>query len=159
MAELAAVVIACGELASSSSSSASAAHPPYALPATAPALLAATRVQDQGGAGATRFEVPASLDGQPILSKTAADYNAADRLQVFRAAWDSEGVFFYQAYSSTIAEQALQRQVFEGCAGFKPLRMTWIKPSFAWMLYRLCSISEFCVFKITRIDPRLRKYV
>lgn len=55
--------------------------------------------------------------------------------QVFNAEWDDEGVFFYQAFNDDIADWALEHQKLGG-PEFKPLRMTWIKPSFAWVLYR-----------------------
>ena len=54
---------------------------------------------------------------------------------VFRGEWDTEGVYLYQAYRDEIADWALEHQKFGGPA-WKPARMTWIKPSFAWMLYR-----------------------
>lgn len=56
-------------------------------------------------------------------------------VQVFRGEWDDEGVFFYQAFNDDIADWAVQHQCFGG-PKFKPMRMTWIKPSFAWVLYR-----------------------
>jgi hypothetical protein len=40
----------------------------------------------------------------------------------------------YQAYSSSIADAAIRAQTF--VAPFKTSRMTWIKPSFMWMMYR-----------------------
>jgi len=49
--------------------------------------------------------------------------------------WDTEGVYFYQAFSDEIAEWALREQRFGG-PNFNVTRMTWIKPSFAWVLYR-----------------------
>jgi len=55
--------------------------------------------------------------------------------QVFNAEWDDEGVYFYQAYPKEIAGYALEHQRFGG-KHWKEMRMTWIKPSFAWMLYR-----------------------
>ena len=55
--------------------------------------------------------------------------------RVFEAEWDDEGVYFYQAYNEAIADWALEHQRFGG-PEFKPDRMTWIKPSFAWVLYR-----------------------
>ena len=58
-----------------------------------------------------------------------------DDVPVFRGEWDDEGVYFYQAYSDAIADYALEHQTFGGPA-WKLARMTWIKPSFAWMLYR-----------------------
>ena len=54
---------------------------------------------------------------------------------IFRGEWDAEGVYFYQAFRPEIAEWALENQRFGG-PYWKPTRMTWIKPSFAWMLYR-----------------------
>eukprot|EP00122_Pirum_gemmata_P015914 Pgem_evm1s14872 len=55
-------------------------------------------------------------------------------LQVFSADWDEEGVYFYQAFKPEIADWALKNQSLGGEA-FNTRRMTWIKPSFAWMLY------------------------
>lgn len=53
----------------------------------------------------------------------------------FTAEWDEEGVFFYQAFNDEIADYAIENQRFGG-PKFNPERMTWIKPSFAWVLYR-----------------------
>merc|ERR1719188_1544207 len=53
----------------------------------------------------------------------------------FVGEWDDEGVSFYQAFNSDIADWAIEHQKFGG-PKFNPERMTWIKPSFAWMLYR-----------------------
>lgn len=60
---------------------------------------------------------------------------AAGAPGVFVGDWDADGVWFYQAYKGSIADWALEHQRFGG-PEFKPRRMTWIKPSFAWMLYR-----------------------
>jgi hypothetical protein len=51
-----------------------------------------------------------------------------------RAAFDEGGVFVYQAFKPSIVEAALRRGTF--AEGFNRERMTWIKPSFGWMLYR-----------------------
>ena len=51
------------------------------------------------------------------------------------ADFDHEGVYFYQAFNNSIADYAVANQRFGG-KDFKPVRMTWIKPSFAWVLYR-----------------------
>lgn len=56
-------------------------------------------------------------------------------LHTFNAEWDDEGVFVYQAFCADIASYAIEHQRLGGPA-FKPARMTWIKPSFAWVLYR-----------------------
>jgi len=68
--------------------------------------------------------------------------NAADRpianqsdVQVFVGEWDDEGVYVYQAFCDDIADWALAHQSFGG-PQFSTSRMSWIKPSLGWMLYR-----------------------
>jgi hypothetical protein len=51
-----------------------------------------------------------------------------------RAAFDDETVRVYQAYRPEIADAAVRAQAF--VPPFKRERMTWIKPSFTWMMYR-----------------------
>jgi Domain of unknown function (DUF4291) len=51
-----------------------------------------------------------------------------------RACYDADTVTVYQAYGSHIADPAAARGRFPD--GFKRDRMTWIKPSFLWMMYR-----------------------
>ncbi|MBB5134483.1 hypothetical protein HNP84_004215 [Thermocatellispora tengchongensis] len=51
-----------------------------------------------------------------------------------RAAYTDETITVYQAYSSAIARPAVAAQRF--VPPFKLDRMTWIKPSFLWMMYR-----------------------
>lgn len=51
-----------------------------------------------------------------------------------RAVFDDETIVVYQAYATAIAEPALAAGRF--VPPFKPDRMTWIKPSFLWMMYR-----------------------
>ena len=51
-----------------------------------------------------------------------------------RSIHDEATVTVYQAYSASIALPALDAQTF--VAPFKTDRMTWIKPSFLWMMYR-----------------------
>ena len=52
-----------------------------------------------------------------------------------RAVYDEHSIRVYQAYSDEIADAALVRGTFI-CPPFKMDRMTWIKPSFLWMMYR-----------------------
>lgn len=52
-----------------------------------------------------------------------------------RAVFDAETITVYQAYSPAIAEPAAANGTFRGTP-FKIERMTWIKPSFLWMMYR-----------------------
>jgi hypothetical protein len=51
-----------------------------------------------------------------------------------RAVFDHRNIVVYQAYSSSIADPALAAGRF--VPPFKVSRMTWIKPSFLWMMYR-----------------------
>ena len=52
-----------------------------------------------------------------------------------RAVYDAATIRVYQAYSDTIADAALAQGTFVS-PPFKMERMTWIKPSFLWMMYR-----------------------
>src|SRR6266849_5107799 len=52
-----------------------------------------------------------------------------------RAVFDDQTIRVYQAYSDSIAESALAAGTFVS-PPFKMERMTWIKPSFLWMMYR-----------------------
>lgn len=52
-----------------------------------------------------------------------------------RAVYDEKTITVYQAYNKTIAESAVKNQTFVS-PPFKMDRMTWIKPSFLWMMYR-----------------------
>jgi hypothetical protein len=52
-----------------------------------------------------------------------------------RAVYDQKTIRVYQAYSDEIADSALVRGTFVS-PPFKMERMTWIKPSFLWMMYR-----------------------
>lgn len=51
-----------------------------------------------------------------------------------RAVFDDNTITVYQAYSPAIAHAAVEAGTF--VAPFKLDRMTWIKPSFLWMMYR-----------------------
>jgi hypothetical protein len=57
----------------------------------------------------------------------------AERFQI-RAIYDDQTIRVYQAYSPAIARAALQAGRF--VSPFRITRMTWIKPSFYWMMYR-----------------------
>jgi len=54
--------------------------------------------------------------------------------RVTRAVYDQDTITVYQAYRSAIAIPAVEQQKF--VPPFKMERMTWIKPSFLWMMYR-----------------------
>ena len=67
------------------------------------------------------------------VNKENTGYRVA---QEIRADYDDQGVWFYQAFKDSIADWAIEHQTLGGAPEFRPLRMTWIKPSFAWVLYR-----------------------
>jgi hypothetical protein len=51
-----------------------------------------------------------------------------------RALYDEENITVYQAYSAEIAVPAVEQQKLNASPQFKLGRMTWIKPSWAWMM-------------------------
>jgi hypothetical protein len=53
-----------------------------------------------------------------------------------RADYNDETITVYQAYSKSIAEAAVKEQKLSASPNFLFSRMTWIKPSFCWMMYR-----------------------
>lgn len=55
--------------------------------------------------------------------------------RMVRALYDENTITVYQAYKASIARSAVQAQTFIS-PPFKKERMTWIKPSFLWMMYR-----------------------
>lgn len=61
-------------------------------------------------------------------------------LREVRAHYDEHTIRVYQAYAPAIALPALAAQRF--VSPFKRARMTWIKPSFTWMMYRSGSASK-----------------
>jgi Domain of unknown function (DUF4291) len=55
-------------------------------------------------------------------------------MREIRARYDNRIITVYQAYPPQIADPALAAGTF--VSPFKRERMTWIKPSFRWMMYR-----------------------
>jgi len=62
-----------------------------------------------------------------------------DKERQIRAVFDDDTITVYQAYKKQIALAAVKHQKF--VSPFKMDRMTWIKPSFLWMMYR-CGWGE-----------------
>lgn len=56
------------------------------------------------------------------------------KLYEIRAKYDRNTIVMYQAYSNAIADPAIKNQKFVGPFSFS--RMTWIKPSFFWLMHR-----------------------
>lgn len=66
-----------------------------------------------------------------------ADFDRGDTAiphQQIRAVYDDATIRVYQAFGDQIADAALAHGRF--VAPFSRSRMTWIKPSFLWMMYR-----------------------
>lgn len=53
-----------------------------------------------------------------------------------RAHYDSETITLYQAYPASIAGPAVASQRLTASPSFRRGRMTWVKPSWCWMMYR-----------------------
>ncbi|KAG4428046.1 hypothetical protein IFR05_016474 [Cadophora sp. M221] len=68
---------------------------------------------------------------QPTASPLTTPYRQ------IRAVYDTDTITVYQAYSKTIAEAAVRQQRLDASPDFVcGQRMTWIKPSWCWMMYR-----------------------
>jgi hypothetical protein len=74
-------------------------------------------------------------------------HNKSEGVKVIRSVFDQQTITVYQAFNKTIAESAVQNQTFVP-PPFKIDRMTWIKPSFLWMMYR----SGWCTKEIRSIS-------
>ncbi|KAF8069921.1 ATP-dependent RNA helicase DHX8 [Lyophyllum atratum] len=69
-------------------------------------------------------------------SDPSAESNPPVPYRQIRALYDDETITVYQAYSAAIAIPAVKEQKLSASPAFKPSRMTWIKPSWCWMMYR-----------------------
>ncbi|WPO68377.1 DUF4291 domain-containing protein [Acinetobacter haemolyticus] len=56
--------------------------------------------------------------------------------KVIRASQTSSTIRIYQAFSQDLVDYAFHNSGFINNPFFKTTRMTWIKPSFLWMMYR-----------------------
>lgn len=63
-----------------------------------------------------------------------SEVEGSERKRTVRALYGESSITVYQAYPKEIAERAVRAGTF--VAPFKNDRMTWIKPSFLWMMYR-----------------------
>lgn len=55
--------------------------------------------------------------------------------KIIRAVYDNNTITVYQAFNKYIAQSAVEHQTLLSRL-FKMERMTWVKPSFLWMMYR-----------------------
>lgn len=67
-----------------------------------------------------------------------------------RAVFNDETIRVYQAYPEVIAQEAVAKGTFG--SHFKMSRMTWIKPSFLWMMYRCGWASKEGQERVLAID-------
>lgn len=72
--------------------------------------------------------------GAQIMSWQLSGIKVMKDLYEIRANFDRDTIVMYQAYSDVIADPALRDQKFQ--APFSFTRMTWIKPSFFWLMHR-----------------------
>ncbi|HEY8462941.1 MAG TPA: DUF4291 domain-containing protein [Bacillota bacterium] len=72
------------------------------------------------------------------------------RIKEIYALYDDKTIRVYQAYNKRIAEEALNLKTFG--PSFKLERMTWIKTSFLWMMYRSGWGTKVNQEKILAID-------
>jgi hypothetical protein len=74
-----------------------------------------------------------------------------------RAQYTSTTITVYQAYNTDIARAATQHQKLNASPHFSTTRMTWIKPSWAWMLYRsgysYKDPGQECILALTLTRP------
>ena len=77
---------------------------------------------------------------ETTTATTAAPMSAETQTKTpyrqIRALYDDETITVYQAYNAEIASAAVAAQKLHASRLFRPTRMTWIKPSWTWMLYR-----------------------
>lgn len=69
-----------------------------------------------------------------ILKDTARSLSGVPYKQI-RALYDEDTITVYQAYSASIAIPAVKEQCLSASPDFQlGTRMTWIKPSWCWMM-------------------------
>lgn len=71
----------------------------------------------------------------PSLTMSTTAKNTTPYREI-RASYTPETITVYQAYSPAIAIPAVQKQSLTASPSFSLTRMTWIKPSWSWMMYR-----------------------
>ena len=76
--------------------------------------------------------------------------NASAKDKKILAQFDEQNIRVYQAYSQIIADEAVSLGTFG--SHFKKDRMTWIKPSFLWMMYRSGWATKVGQERILAID-------
>jgi hypothetical protein len=70
------------------------------------------------------------------MSSEQLDGPAETPYREIRALYNSDTITVYQAYASPIAIAAVEQQKLNASKDWSGTRMTWIKPSWCWMMYR-----------------------
>lgn len=78
--------------------------------------------------------VPLELASQRPASHLPFRHDLMPAEYEIRANYDKDTIVVYQAYAPEIADSAIKQQRFVSPFSFH--RMTWIKPSFLWLMYR-----------------------
>ena len=79
-----------------------------------------------------------------------------DNYKEIRAVYDDDIIRVYQAYSPVIADEAVKKGTFG--VHFKMGRMTWIKPSFLWMMFRCGWATKKDQERVLAIDIHRRDF-
>lgn len=69
-----------------------------------------------------------------VLKRKAVLEDKMSKLKNIIAKYDEKNIIVYQAYNNQIADEAVKKGTFG--ESFRLDRMSWIKPSFLWMMYR-----------------------
>lgn len=88
----------------------------------------------------------------PIVKNDLTVLGHSPPTRQIRAAFSESTISVYQAFSSEIADAAVRRQTF--VPPFSRARMTWIKPSFAWMMYRSGWATKPGQERVLRVELR-----
>lgn len=73
---------------------------------------------------------------QPTSTSSSSTSYHGPQHHHIRANYDNETIAVYQAYNRDIASAAVENQKLSSSPKFRFARMTWIKPSWCWMMYR-----------------------
>lgn len=92
------------------------------------------RIKHRFGVIRNRPLTPRSPGAERDLAANTDYLRGMPALHEIRADYDRDTIVMYQAYDDVIAIPALAQQRF--VAPFSFTRMTWIKPSFLWLMHR-----------------------
>lgn len=88
-----------------------------------------------------RFENQLIKSNKSTIMAASSEPKPSIPYRQIRALYDDETITVYQAYCPSIALAAVEHQKLNASPDFKLGRMTWIKPSWCWMMFVLHSHS------------------